>query len=1449
MNSAFLQTKVISWASDYVDKHYGVTLKVDRFYLIFPHAVSMQNLLVLDTEADTLISASQARIDVFDFSTDNIAFEISQLRLVDPLVKLKQVNDSTWNYQIYQSTEQGRTDSSSTPFQIAIDRIQILNGRFYYQSLVKDIVHTQGINYNDIGIEAIHLQASNLRLTNDSLSGSIQRFNLVEQSGFMLRQLSADFLFDNHQIALNQLMLKTNGSELFGGLSFHYDELSNFNAFTEQVHLKASLNESKLNLADLGYFSPPLLDKSLTVMIDGQFRGPIADLKGRKIDVRTPDQETHLRGNIDLIGLPNINRTFMSLRLSSFSSHMRSLRQIIQDLKLNKQVSIPENIGTFERFNYTGNFDGFFSDFVTYGRLSTAIGQVNFDLSLKQPDNQNEHYAYMGKINAREFHLGKFYQKKELGLLSGKLAVDGTGLKLNTMDANVSGEIEHIQFRGYDYKNIGIEGLMTKYLFLGKAGIKDPNLVLDFEGGIDFSDQELPQLKFISTVAHANLVALNLIDSLEQSLFSGMLAFDTKGLNPDDFDGEVRGTNLSYCQGGKEYFIPELNVFANANKQQRNIKLESPVVDASLSGKFSYAEIVPSFEYIMAKSIPTYLDSAILPTQSDSLLFSVILKNITPYVDLIEGISVDASPGTSLSGKLSVSKQTFRVDFLSDSIAYQGLFAKQLSIGLNAENDVVKLEALSSELRLADSLALENLTILSKAYYDNFQLGIDWNNATYGNTGSIEAVGAITNKNRFDLDILPSEIYFGDDHWELSNSSHITIQKNYIRVANLELYNNNQHFIANGTVSESEFDVLEVDIKDFNLSNFNPLISSSAYRLGGNLSGHAKLANLFTNPIIDLNASIYKCTVNDEVVGIVNGKSNWNNETRTATINFDILNQQVKNININGTYQPFKDKESLALTTTVKQFDLSTLNILANEAISNISGTADGVINISGEPAKPVLNGKLKLNESKVRVNYLNTTYTLNNEITIAPDYFGINYEPILDEKGSKANVVGTVFHENFTDWNFDVYLEPENFTCLNTQSGDNSMYYGKANLSGTIDVYGYASNLEITINAKTEKNTQLAIPLGNSGIAGEQDFVTFIDRSAKDTLVEEEVNLDGIKLDLNLEVTPDAQVKLIFDEQLGDVMKGRGEGNIKMEINTLGNFNMYGRYTITEGEYQFTLQKVINKKFEVRPGGTIRWYGSPYGADINLTAVYKTRAPLYDVLAEKLESYKNRVPVECEMKMTGDLMSPDIDFDINLPGLNDALASQIKSQISTEEEMNRQVFALLVLNRFLPTANSGDGVRGTSTGTGLGNTATSDLITNQISSWLSQISQDFDVGFVYRMGDRISNEELAVALSTQLFNERLSVSGNFGVSNGNQINQNPNSLIGDVSIEYSLTKDGRLKLKAFNESNDYDLLNANQAANRQGVGVFYQENFDNFGEWIKAMFKGYKYKVKGKEE
>ncbi|NLJ44115.1 MAG: hypothetical protein GX431_10685 [Bacteroidales bacterium] len=476
-----------------------------------------------------------------------------------------------------------------------------------------------------------------------------------------------------------------------------------------------------------------------------------------------------------------------------------------------------------------------------------------------------------------------------------------------------------------------------------------------------------------------------------------------------------------------------------------------------------------------------------------------------------------------------------------------------------------------------------------------------------------------------------------------------------------------------------------------------------------------------------------------------------------------------------------------------------------------------------------------------MKINYLQTKFKLND--TIRFDKTGIKFRnsKVTDEKGNSATISGSIFHKNFRDYTVDLTINMDKNDCLvlNTTQKDNGMFYGTVYASGVTTIRSGTNSLAFDISARTGKGTRFFIPLNSGMSVSDYSFVTFVSHDTA-SLKESDKNArlparsEGSSLELNfdLDVTPEAEVQLLIDPKAGDVIRGRGEGKLNLSLNKQGEFKIFGDYVIDEGDYLFTLQNLFNKRFDVESGGTVSFNGNVENAGIDLTARYKNlRTSLYPILYPILqdEKYKTRIPVEPQLILSGKLFNPVVGFNIYLPNADEETRTYLRNAITTQEELSKQFLYLLVMNSFYsdPSQSSYSSSMASSVGgTSAMAVTTTEMLSNQLSNWLSQISNDFDVGFNYRPGNKdINTQELQVALSTQLLNDRVTINGSFDVRGQNNTDGTP--LSGDFDIEYKITE--KIRFKAFNRYNNP--YTGRGAPYTQGLGIFFKQDFNRLSD------------------
>ncbi|MDQ3048860.1 MAG: translocation/assembly module TamB, partial [Bacteroidota bacterium] len=1011
--------------------------------------------------------------------------------------------------------------------------------------------------------------------------------------------------------------------------------------------------------------------------------------------------------------------------------------------------------------------------------------------------------------------------------------------------------VTSLEFNNYTYKNIAVEGNIAKQIFKGKLNVKDENIDFDFIGKVDFTGK-LPNLDFITTLNKADLGALHFVKTDKKTDLSTQVIMNVTGNNIDNLVGQINFDNTIYIEGTEIYNLSVFNLIAEENNGIKTISLFSDFVDAKVNGKFKVLDLPVVVEDQLRKYLPSLFHGKQKPRYVPDQNFEYsFLFNKTEAITRLFAPEITIAPKTLITGKFNSAAQDFSLEGTSSRLNIYGYIFKDWTASAKTTRSELDFNIGAKRLYLSDSLWMNDFSFKTVTRTDSVNLTMNWDNKSERvNKGDIKAFMNIRKSNSFEFKILPSEFTINDSVWSVKRTNDVFVDSTYITVKDLTFEHDGQSISLNGVISKDKREQIKLDFLNFNLANLNAFVKPFGIRLKGTIDGQSVITDLYNDMVFTSNNNFKKFSLNDNALGDGSIESVWDKAKQALYVHGSFTMGIVPNILFSGYYYPKKEQDNIELELNLQAIQMQLFEPFIKDYCSDFKGFFSGNVMVKGSVKEPKVTGLINVNAKKVTVSYLNTTYNFSHDIVIENNSFGVEDLILYDVNHNKATVTGKLYHDNFRNFQLDYDISAKKFMCLNTTEINNELYYGKAFITGIVNISGFVNDyIRIDASVKTDKvssndksdkinvrsNTEITrfyIPLSSNGEIGENNFITFVKKDSTVAINNDyKIRISGLQLDFDLEVTPDAEVQLIFDEKVGDVIKARGSGNISLNINTRGDFKMYGDYLIDEGDYLFTLQNIINKRFYIEKGGLIKWSGVPYKAELDISAVYKARAALQPFFPEDSTGrYKKRSPIDVRLLMTGDLLSPQLNFNIGIPTADASTRQQVLSYINSDAETNRQVFSLLVLNSFVTPSQLSNTAGGPTAGNALSNNS-SEMLSNQLSNMLSKISNDFDVGVNYRPGDAISKDELEVALSTQLFNDKLIVDGNVG---NNTNSQSTNNIVGDVNVEYKLTEDGKVRIKTFNKANDNSQINTASGDYTQGVGIFYREEFDTLGDLFK---------------
>ncbi len=1419
-----VQTYLVQSISGRLAEELGTEVRIGKVELDLLSRLVIRDLYIADHHHDTLLYAPSVTLRKFSLNPHTGALELRHVELRSPSFHLVRYPGEVQHNLafIIDYFSQGEPADTTPGRDVMLRNIRIRDGRFSYTNFNRD-PEPGGIDWNRLALEHLHLDVDELTAAGDSIGVMLDDLSFNETSGFQLEGFKAHVSVIPGEVRFDQATITTAGSHIRGNLAFRMESIDDLDAFEQRVTMHHDLRSSVVELGDIGYFTESLRGIRKIVNLSGKFRGKVSNLRGRNV-VISMDRQTRFAGSFHLDGLPDIDQTFITCDVREFTTTAEELRRIpVPPFSEGKTLELPSGINTLGTIRFAGNFTGFINDFVAYGNVTTAIGTLTTDIALREDTLRND-FDYTGSFGVQNFDLGAIAGDPMLGMVTADFKVDGSGLSVETMDATIDGEVMSIRLKDYTLTHIRMDGTMQNRFFDGFCRIDDPHLIVDFLGQVDFRKSE-PELRFTTDIQHMDLKALGLLPDFPYSAVSGVVEINSVGLDPDRFSGTIHVHDLLYCSDTRDYAMNNLEVTASRGEKSR-ITLTSDIASGVVEGNFNVSDLAPSFEKIVANILPSFKPDI---RQHEPQTFSMQLDILDfSYFSDIFVPDLDVAPSTRISLQVDEGRSDLTLNMYSDSIRYQDKVLRGMVLDARRPDQAIYLTLSADVLEVGENVRFPVLALDAHTDADSVFTDLVWGADGDSHQGDVK--GKLTIRGTESIDFLfgQSTVRVYSDTWNIQAGSEISMDSTRFEVPLFRMVNGIQEMSVSGIVSDHPSDEIRADLTSFNLAVLNPFLGDDT-RLSGLLSGTSTLRDVYHTLISDNDLYLIDFGINDYLIGDICVESSWDHTAKQLRLAGDLEKDKFKSLQFDGFYTPEDTESPLQLDVVVEELDLQFINAFLDKEVLGLRGFATGEIEVTGTFADPALEGAAFLKDAWVTVPYLNCSFKVLDRIGIEPDMFTFDYIQIADEEGNPGRLTGQLLHKAFGDWSYDIVLELEQtFLAMNTTEELNSMYYGKAYCTGVVNVYGYDGFLEIDVNARTRKGTRLALPMNSTE---EQSFASFIRFVEEDNETEvTPADLSGIKLDIELDITPDAEFQIIFDEAVGDVMKGKGQGHLSLEINNLSTFNMYGTVELVSGDYLFTLKNLLNKEFTVRPGGTISWFGDPFAADLNMEAIYKVSASLYDLMPDAVAQNGQRVPVDLIMKLSGRMLNPGINFDVALPTADELTRSRVASVISTDQERNRQAFSLLVLRRFVTPPNiTADR---SAFGTGVAENST-ELLSSQISNWLSQISDDFNLGFNYRPGDQISNEEIALALSTQLFNERLAIAGNFGVRRGNEANQNPTNYIGDIRVEYKITRDGRIRLIVYNESNDFRTVTTQQSPYTQGVGVLYQNEFDDWEQFV----------------
>lgn len=1445
MQTVFFQTFIFNKVAHYISSDMKGEIQVEEVFFSPLTGLSIKNLYVEDLNTDTLLFVEYLVLDQFNLKLVESKIDFNSLKIKNAYFNLYSVNEkeqTNLQFIIDHFTSAEPKDTSAGPFALNVKQIDISDLRFDYKRLQPDSV-SFGVNFDDIHIPKFNLLAHDFQMLDDSMNVDIETLYIDEKSGFELQNLAGHAIISSSEISVENLVLKTLNSHIFAHkYSMNYGQWKDMGDFNNKVKLNLDLQLSSVNFLDISYFSSVFKDLDLPTFAKGKVYGKINNLKSKDFSVSVGDR-SFIDTRFSIRGLPDIDETFISLDIKDLLVNVEDVEAVLKMQKDSLSIQLPKLVKTLDELKYKGNITGFLTDLVAYGSFVNQYGRLNSDVRFKY-NAKHKNFLYSGEIETQALDLSLFNLKDSL---LGELSMSGQVLvlvdSLQRVEGQFDGQLQSIGVNRYDYKNIDLNANFKDMKLHSDLVMNDTNAYLNIHSDVDFSLEE-PYFDFEADVENVYLSRLNWLDRDQSSQMSFSADAHFSSLKIDQFFGEFMIRNFQYAEKDEEIKAEAINLQSVKNEKSRKIEVYSDLFNLKLEGDFQIKDLMDHSDALLTSYLPSLFnkEASVLNTNiQQDLNFELLLKN-TYSVFKIFSPELLIANRTECKGQYNSTEENVQVTLLSDSLRVNGVYVENVNLVLDGDLKEVFVEVNSDYVAMSKDLFFNDVNVNNKLRSDTLNFYLNWHQANIENSEAAEIMTEfVFNPSNFDslsldINMIPSYLYIEDSIWFI-NDAKIKLRGDHTSICDLVMNHDAQYLFADGIWQKEKEDTLHILLNQLDLSYFPILEEKTSLEMRGLVDGDVLLSYHEQQPIATGFLSIDTMKINDQLLGNTKLKIDWEPETSRLLLELDnkIGRKQFKTVSSKG-YIDIKHS-TMNLDVKLNEQKLVFFEPFIKLYLTDIDGYVSGDLNISGPLEKLEYEADFDFTRAALTYGYLGTRYNFSDKVHVSKDRFVFDNMKFFqfDGRGDYAVANGYIQHDNFKDFQFFINIDTKNFMVLNTSEKDNDLYYGTAFVTGLTQITGTHKNLKIDISATTNKDTRFFIPLSDAEEASSGGFINFVSEHVNKTVIVKDnydLDLSGIVLDFNLSVTPDAEVQLIIDDKLGDVVKAKGNGDINLKINTIGNFLMSGSYVIEKGEYLFSWENIINKKFIIEPGSDIKWNGDPYQAYVDIDAVYRLKTPIYDLTLNPEDN--ERIPVECHLNMEKLLMSPEITFDINVPSSGERAKALINAM--DQDEKNKQLLSLLVLNKFYTPDYLVGGEEVTS-GNAVGKNA-SELLSSQLSNWFSQVSDDFDIGINYRPGDDISNEEFELALSTQLFNDRVAIDGNLGF--GKYENSNSN-VVGNVNVDIKINKKGTVRIRGFNRVNENEIENSSLYT--QGVGLFYREDFDSFGEllakyWKKATFQ-----------
>ena len=1425
-----VQTAIVGKVTDRLSGQLDGEARIGKVYFSFPNNIILKDVDLIYAEADTVAHLGKVLVNV---KASSLLFSdqarIRRVSVEDGKIGIRKINDSTTNLAALLAPMLNKEKKDDEPFSLPWENVKL---------------DKLTLKHIDCATDSLDVRDINLAVRNvnygKTASARIENLSLQEmRRGFQLDRLSGDVKLDSTGISVADLRFDDGHTDIYADAALGFNDFSDFSEFTDKVMIDADLHDSRLDLQTVKTLTGGDVP-DLALWLDGHVRGTLSDLSSHPLHVRSDSGQTTADVSFRIRGLPDVQNARIDAQVLNSSTNTSDLAEILGTVSPSIDKKSIRRIAPGEPLSLTANASGTLSNLKFSGRLGTAtMGAAALNGTLRKSPRGMQ---IDGNARTESLQLGRILGNSGLGALSCE-----TDINFSTsgkrFDVGVEAlKIDNFNFHGYNYHDLLATGRLKDGLLNADVVSNDPNLQLVAHADAEMGGKGKESRYIIDLgLEYADLDALH-FDKRDSSALRLTLDADVTRTPQGAFLGRVDIRDLVASLGERDFDIGDLALVSSLEDEHYALTLNSDVARADYEGNIFLTDFVTqALHRVMEDNIDHLVNKdskhkhEAHPESYGSLRLETLnLQNLLDFIAPEFYVSYRSSVGIDLVD------DDVQGGFSSELIAYKDNFLRNLQGRIYTEGERMKAD-IDADRFQSGSLLAENITIDALAD-SSF---VDLRAAFHNEDGSGSRADLHTQFSFQDTtgegyllraDILPSELATAGYTWELMPSK-VAYKKDLIRIDDFVLRNGNQRLWADGRIGKSLSDTVRVRLHDFDIGLVN---SFTKQDLGiyGKLTGKGEAFALLGEGkgiLLDLHGE--DMAMAGVELGELQANSFWDEQAKR--MNFRIENTLGGKHPILATAWMRPSDKQVQADIQLDSLAMGLVGPLLSGLASDIGGSVSGRIRASGPLDKLSLESEgTRFNQLKFKLDYTQVNYIADGPFTVTSKGATFDNIQLRDLEGHEGTLNGGVPFEYFKNLRLDARINLSNMMALNTTSRDNSTFYGRAYADGYVRLSGPFDKIRLMLSLTPRPNTTIHIPLGNSGKQS-NSLLTFINNEVTpiglyDSLIlAKQVNKQkkggggsDLTVNLRLNANPDAEIQVEVDKNSGDILKARGNGVINMQV-VGDNFDIKGDYKVQSGSYHFGMLGFTSRDFSINPGGSIGFTGDIMQSDLDLTAVYRTKASISPLIADSTAVTMRR-NVDCGIQVSGKLANPQIHFDIDIPDLDPTTQNRVESALNTEDKRMKQALALLISGGFVPDEQSG-----IVNSTTLLYSNASEMMASQLNNIFRQLDIPLDLGFNYQPNES-GRDIFDVAVSTQLFNNRVIINGNIG--NRQYLSSSTSDIVGDLDIEIKLNRQGQVRLTLFSHSAD-QYSNYLDQSQRNGAGIVYQEDFNTIGELWRKIF------------